>query len=278
MLRTGLLFVAVSVGLSWWACCPAGQLETRSGLPRVRIAADGRTFQTDDGRPFVPIGLNYFRPGTGWAPQLWKQFDARATREDFGRMKQLGVTCVRVFLTYGSFFTESDRLHEEGLARFDQLLDIAQEHGIYIHPTGPDHWEGLPRWARTDRIADEQVLSALETFWKLFAERYRGRNVIFAYDLLNEPQVGWDSPAMRAAWNRWLHARYGSAEKVAQAWQVEPASVQWGQQPPPAPNDSAGHRQLLDYQDFRESVADEWTRHRWRQSSRPTRMRWSRWA
>ena len=27
-------------------------------------------------RPFMPIGVTYYRPGTGWAPQLWKKFDA----------------------------------------------------------------------------------------------------------------------------------------------------------------------------------------------------------
>src|SRR3990172_47880 len=72
-------------------------------LPKIRIAAAGRTFQTEAGKPFVPFGINYYRPGTGWAPQVWKQFDAKATRQDFVRMKELGVNCVRVFLSYGSF-------------------------------------------------------------------------------------------------------------------------------------------------------------------------------
>jgi hypothetical protein len=27
--------------------------------------------------------------------------------------------------------------------------------------------------------------------------------VIFAYDLLNEPEVKWDTPPMREKWNRW---------------------------------------------------------------------------
>ena len=45
------------------------------------------------------MGINYFRPGTGWAPQVWKKFDAAATRKDFARMKELGINCVRVFLS-----------------------------------------------------------------------------------------------------------------------------------------------------------------------------------
>lgn len=234
--------------------------EARPGLPKVRVVPQRPTFQTESGRPFVPLGVNYYRPGTGWAPQLWKKFDAAATRQDFARMKELGVTCVRVFLTYGSFFMDEQTLLDDGLAKFDQLLAIAEEQGIYIHPTGPDHWEGLPAWAATDRIAEERVLQALENFWKLLAKRYRGRNVIFAYDLLNEPEVPWDTPALRAKWNTWLAARYGSAAQAAQAWQVPPEKLAWGQTPPPEAKDALASRQLLDYQAFREEVADAWTR------------------
>ena len=170
------------------------QSPKKAALLKIRIAANGRTFVTDDGKPFVPMGVNYYRPGTGWAPQLWKQFDAEATRRDFARMKSLGVNCVRVFLSYGSFFMTPDALMPEGLAKFDQFLAMAEEAGIYVHPTGPDHWEGLPAWARGDRVADDRVLAALENFWRQFAGRYRGRAVIFAYDLRNEPAVPGKTP------------------------------------------------------------------------------------
>jgi len=103
-------------------------------------------------------------------------------------------------------------------------------------------------------------LRALEVFWAKFAQRYRGRPAIFAYDLRNEPEVAWDTPAMRARWNAWLRAEYGSAEKAAAAWGIAPEAIAWGRQIPPAAENSAGNRQLLDYQYFRESVALEWTR------------------
>ncbi len=239
---------------------PAAESTSKmSSLPKVRVAADGRTFETEDGQPFVPMGVNYFRPHTGWAPQLWKQFDAEATRRDFVRMKQLGVNCVRVFLTYGSFFTEPDTLDPEGLAKFDQFLEMAEEAGIYVHPTGPDHWEGVPPWAATDRIADPQVLTALERFWSLFASRYQDRTVLFAYDLLNEPSVAWDTPPMRSGWNEWLAKTYGSAEKTADAWGVNVQQIHWGDEPPPPKDNALGAQYLLDYQLFREQVADTWT-------------------
>jgi len=254
----------LALGLLAWLACPSSFSAESSGssapLPKIRIAAGGRTFQTADGKPFVPLGVNYYRPGTGWAPQLWKKFDPEATRRDFARMKELGVNCVRVFLSYGSFYMEPDSLEPEGLAKLDQFLSMAEAAGIYVHPTGPDHWEGVPRWAGRDRIADERVLAALDAFWKLLAARYRGRGVLFAYDLLNEPSVPWDTPAMRKKWNQWLESRYGTAQKAAAAWGVKPEEIPWGDQPPPPANDAPGDRRLLDYQHFREEMADAWTR------------------
>ena len=229
-------------------------------LPRIRVAADGRGFETDQGKPFVPFGVNYYRPGQGWAPQLWKKFDADATRKDFTRMNELGVNCVRVFLTYGSFLMETNEVAAEGLAKFDEFLKLAEEAGIYVHPTGPDHWEGLPDWAKGDRIGDEVVLRAVAGFWKQFAARYHGRSVIFAYDLLNEPEVKWDTPPMREKWNRWLKRRYISADKITPAWGVTNQNFSFGSIPVPPKEDCPGCARLLDFQRFREDIADEWTR------------------
>src|SRR5580765_4401767 len=88
-------------------------------VPKILIAKDSRTFVTETGKPFVPFGVNYYRPGTGWAPQIWKQFDPEATKKDFARMKELGVNCVRVFLSYGSFCHEPGVLAPDGIAKFD---------------------------------------------------------------------------------------------------------------------------------------------------------------
>ncbi len=239
----------------------AAQLSTNATpLPKIRVAADGRTFQTGSGKPFVPFGINYYRPGTGWAPQVWKQFDADATRQDFARMKELGVNCVRVFLSYGSFLMETNRLSPDGLAKFDQFLEIAGQAGIYVHPTGPDHWEGLPDWAKTDRYADEVTLRSVEEFWRQFAARYRGRPGIFAYDLLNEPEVRWDTLPMGAKWNRWLEKKYANAAKLSSVWGMTNQNLAWGAIPIPPREDCAGCARLLDFQHFREDIADEWTR------------------
>jgi hypothetical protein len=167
---------------------------------------------------------------------------------------------VRVFLSYGSFYEEPGKLEPEGLAKFDQFLKLAEEIGIYVHPTGPDHWEGSPEWARGDRMADESALAATETFWRLFATRYKGRSVIFGYDLRNEPEIGWDGPVMLKRWNDWLRSTYATGEKVGQAWARTNQTLELGSVAIPKAKDAPGSRELLDYQRFREDLADEWTR------------------
>ena len=242
-------FLLLAAGQLWAAAQP---------LPKVRIAKDGRSFETDAGNPFVPFGVNYYRPGTGWAPQVWKQFDAETTRKDFARMKELGVNCARVFLTYHSFYCDPGVLNTEGLAKFDQFLGLAEKAGIYVHPTGPEHWEGPPNW-RPVAVADQRTLQYTEQFWKLFAARYRGRHVIFAYDLKNEPTIDWQNEIIPPQWNAWLEKRYGSIEKLAAAW-GSTNQPQFGKITVPPPKNALRNHELLDFQSFREYLADEWTR------------------
>ncbi|MCC6492580.1 MAG: beta-galactosidase [Pirellulales bacterium] len=253
----GVVLVGLMAGVEK---APAESPASGGALASIRIAGDGRGFETVAGKPFVPFGVNYFRPGQGWAPQLWKNFDAEATRHDFARMKQYGVNCVRVFLTYGSFLPEPGRVPAEALAKFDEFLALAEEAGIYVHPTGPDHWEGMPAWAAEDSIADDAALGALEDFWREFALRYRGRSAIFAYDLRNEPEVKWDTPPMRQKWNRWLERKYASAAELAQAWGAAETGLAFGTIPVPPKEDCAGCPRLVDFQHFREEIADQWTR------------------
>jgi hypothetical protein len=211
----------------------------------ARIVVHQRQFiEKESGRPFVPFGVTYYRPGTGWAPQLWKQFDTEATRRDFARLKKLGANVVRVFISFGSFYTEPGRLDPEGLAKFDKLLALADEAGLYVHPTGPDAWEGQPAWTNELNLfsndTNERAMKAIEDYWRMFVSRYRGRTTIWAYDLRNEPSLAWDTPYLRTTWDAWCKNHH-----------QKPLPV-------PAPKASPTSPQLADYQRFRESIAEKW--------------------
>lgn len=49
----------------------------------MTVSSDRKGFVTQTGERYAPFGANYFRPNTGWAPQVWKRFDEAATRRDF---------------------------------------------------------------------------------------------------------------------------------------------------------------------------------------------------
>jgi hypothetical protein len=254
------------VPLVWWlmtcSFCLDGNAGPSSGSPpthppKVRVAKGQRGFVTGPGEAFVPFGVTYYRAGTGWAPQVWKQFDPEATGKDFAVMRRQGVNCARVFLSYGSFYSQAGVLDAEGLKKFDRFLSLAEEAGIYVQPTGPDLWEGSPV-GQPVAIEDENTVSALEQFWKLFAARYRGRSVIFAYELKNEPELAWKSEILGKRWKAWLARKYVSSEALAAAW-GSAAPVLPGEASIPSDQDALKSRQLLDYQTFREEIADEWT-------------------
>ncbi len=222
---------------------PVAQLSVGK-LPRIRVDVANKGFVDAAGQLFTPCGVSYYRPGTGWAPQLWKQFDAEATRQDFQRMKRMGMNVARIFVTFGSFYTQPDQLDASGLATFDRMLELADEAGIYLHPTGPEAWEGMPPWSHTlggvfDNFASEACLKALEDFWKMFAGRYRGRTTIWAYDLRNEPTTAWDTPQSRIKWDAWRTARQQPVVPVPDKKEA-PSAI------------------LADYQRFRESLAEAW--------------------
>jgi len=224
----------------------------------VRVNSDGSGFAVG-GRPWHPFGCNYFDPDVGWPPKLWQKFDPEKVESHFRVMRDLGVNVVRVFLTAQSFFPEPPNLEPTALEKFEKMLSIARRNGIRLHPTGPDHWEGNPDWRRTDFIAEPQALEVQVAFWKAFAARYRDEPVIFAYDILNEPHVGWNTPAMKAQWPKWLREQYGNLDALRKAWGKEARGIESFEKiPVPADAPPLESRLLLDYQHFRESVAERW--------------------
>ncbi|MHB9032116.1 MAG: family 1 glycosylhydrolase [Anaerolineae bacterium] len=179
----------------------------------AQVKVSGKSFAVD-GKLFVPWGANYFVPGTGWAPQLWKTFNVKRAEADFALMESLGVNVVRVFGTWMSFVENEEKVNEDGFKKFGQMLDIAGKHGIRLHPTGPDHWEGIPTFMKGDGnyILNESLLKAAENYWRTMSARFKDDERIFAFDILNEPSVHpndmfWAEWEKIAAPNGWP-ARY----------------------------------------------------------------------
>ena len=184
------LFILAVAVILWY---PASSHATKhQQMELIKVAPDGQGFaELDSGRPYIPFGTNYYDPNTGWAPKLWRKFDAGRVREHFRIMSGLGINCARVFLTAGSFQPTTEKIEEQALLKLDKLVEIATDDGIRLILTGPDHWEGVPDYWRPDRFAGKEALQALERFWTVVARRYCGEPAIFAWDLLNEPHIPW---------------------------------------------------------------------------------------
>lgn len=240
-----------------------GLMASAAELPFIEVDPGSTTTlrERGTGRPFVAVGLNYFDHETGWAPKLWQKFDAQRVAGQLDLIKGQGFNTIRVFLTLQSFHADPGRVSPEGERKFRRLLELCRERGIYVIPSGPDHWEGTPAWRGPDVFADDAVLDADDQWWRAFAEHFKDDATILAYDLLNEPAIGWDTPGLRRKWNEWLQREYGGAEKAAAAWKLTAEQLgTWGSIAPPPQTPVLNDQRLFDYQRFREWIGDEWTR------------------
>jgi endo-1,4-beta-mannosidase len=254
------LFIFVMAVILWYPA--AGCATKHQQMELIKVAPDGQGFvELDSGRPYIPFGTNYYDPNTGWAPKLWRKFDAGRVREHFRIMSELGVNCARVFLTAGSFQPTAKKIEEQALLKLDKLVEIAGDNGIRLILTGPDHWEGVPDYWRPDRFAGKEAMQALESFWTVVARRYRSEPAIFAWDLLNEPHIPWFNEQWPPKWNAWLQSTYANRDALKAAWGDELKETdRWGSVAVPEDRAESGNPRLLDWQHFREHLADEWVR------------------
>lgn len=248
--RCGLLLALVAL-----AGCASSRRVTL-----VTVTPDGRGFaEAESSRPFVPFGTNYYDPNTGWPPQVWKQFDPDAVTLHFELMSKLGVNCARIFLAAATFQPDVNTVDEESLEKLDALIKIARKAGIRLILTGPDHWEGRPPYWKPDRFAGPEALRALDHFWTVVGQRYRGEPAILAWDLLNEPQMPWHLESWDPQWNEWLKTKYENQEGLKAAWGDELKDSETIGGIEPAKNVAAkGNPRLHDWQLFREHLADRW--------------------
>lgn len=260
MINRRLLFITIVVTVIGFH--NTGSVAARSKMQLIVVSDDGEGFaERDSGRPYIPFGTNYYDPHTGWAPKIWRKFDAEKIREHFRLMSKIGVNCARVFLTAASFQPKAETIDEQSLKKLDTLIKIGRETGIRLILTGPDHWEGSPSYWRPDRFAGEEALRALENFWEVLGKRYKGEPAIFAWDLLNEPHLPWFLKEWRGRWNAWLEKKYGNFGSLKTAWGDELTDTdRWSEVSVPEDREDTGNPRLRDWQRFREYLADEWVR------------------
>jgi hypothetical protein len=228
----------------------------------IRVADDNWNFtDSDSGVSWHPIGCNYFDPETGWAPKVWQRFDADRVATHFDMMQGIGVNAVRVFLSYAGFMSEPGVIDKESMAKCRKLVEIAARHDIRVNFEGPCGWEGTPDWIKallTDRgeyFANDVWLRELTAFWGRFAGALAEDPAVYAYDLLNEPHMGWDAPSIRKRWNEHLRVRFGSEQAMKAAMGGEMPGGTWGDYDVPPNENRPGSPLIWEFQQLRDQVA-----------------------
>ncbi len=135
--------------------------------------------------------------GSGYAARFWRTFrDTYVARRDIELVAEMGFNSVRIPINARILLREEPGLQfdEEGFALIDRCLDWCEEFNLYavldLHgaPGGQtgsnidDSLDDIPRL-----FIDRESREAALALWREIARRYRSRDIVAAYDLLNEP-------------------------------------------------------------------------------------------
>lgn len=190
--------VAFWVGWAVWAVvCGAGAAEDTASYVRVS-PRDSRYFELDNGKPYIPIGMNLIAPPKG---------DPAVMDEWFAKLAAQGGNYVRIWLGspyYDVEHAKSGLYDEERAKRIDQLLASARKHGIRVKlcidsfrhlGEGQQTWAGKPIHAvkngglaqSTADFFDNPVCrQRYKAKYDFYAKRYGSDPIIFGWELWNE--------------------------------------------------------------------------------------------
>jgi hypothetical protein len=248
-------------------------------------------FLTLGGKPFLPVGTNYFSTdANGW--DFSGPRNGATWERDFADMERHGVSFVRTGVWMPSFskFVESltGEANERFLRNLEAFLSAAHRHNIAVNFTCfafVPHGQDRPRRSSDTSEApppnpylDETTLRQEQEYVISVVRRFRGLPFL-SYDLINEPSfsnprnifhgnVPNGDPAEKSAWHKWLQERYKTLPALAYAWRVTPEQLgSFDSLPLPSVADitygRSGNQQevrAIDYNLFAQDMFSGWVR------------------
>ncbi len=252
-----------------------------SSGPALEVKGD---FLTRDGKPYFPVGTNYFTtedqnwdfsgPRNAW---IWER--------DFADMARHGVTFVRtgVWTPFMRFVEPTTaQVNERFLRNLEAFLLSARRHNIVVNFT---FFAFAPRAGMHDfdppepnPYTDPAAIRAEQDYILSVVNRFK-QVPWLCWDLINEPSFSnprrlWkgntpngDAAELRA-WHNWLREQYGDLPKLASAWSVAPESLgSFDAVPLPSIDDltatrygNANQVRAVDYNRFAQDMFTQWVR------------------
>lgn len=115
---------------------------------------------------------------------------------DFKVLKDEGVNCLRLPITYFEMAYLDGTLKETAFERLDWFIEKASEYGIYVlidmhgafgSQNGKDHSGDITIPDKGDFFNKEENIVKTIHLWEAIAKRYKDNEWVAGYDLLNEP-------------------------------------------------------------------------------------------
>jgi hypothetical protein len=267
------------------------EVQDFGGLESGEALGVNGDFLTLGGKPFFPVGANYFTTEeNGW--DLSGPRNAAVWETDFADMERHGVNCVRtgVWMNIAKFIDPATgAANERFLRNLEAFLTAAHRHHIVVNFT---FFAFTPRVLEQGRPAptdpnavpprnpylNQDVLKLEKGYIASIVNRF-GKLPWLSYDLINEPS--FSNPANTfhgnypngdadelAAWQLWLQKRYATLDALAGVWRTTPTELaDWHSIPLPKPADLnfgryGNERQVraFDYNLFAQDIFAGWVR------------------
>ncbi len=174
------------------------------GLAWVRVAGHAPYFETEDGASWTPIGAN---DSIDWPDLtlLFRRRDPAAVEAHLVRLREHGVTCIRLMLEYAHrrhrYFENPIGVFVPNMVRlWDDLFALCERVGMRILLTPMDtffqwiNWKrhpfnrknGGPCAARSRLMVDPATRVAIRNRIEFVTRRWGGSGALFAWDIWNE--------------------------------------------------------------------------------------------
>ncbi len=177
----------------------------------ISVSPNGRYFVDEQGRGFLVIGQN---DAISWAG-LNTLFDGTSAEETERYVQDLrahGITVSRIMIEYAqqaySLLENPVGTFSDAVVAFwDAFIPMAEANGLYLLLTPYDtfwqsaNWESYPYntamggacETRGDWLTGRACIEAQKDRWQFIIERWGGSPNIFAWDIMNEIDLGWEA-------------------------------------------------------------------------------------